>query len=513
MNQVKAGSILTYAQMALSTIISLVYTPVMLRLLGQSEYGLYSTIYSVIAMLSVFNLGFSSGYMRFYMRYKVEADYQGIAKLNGLFMTVFTVIGLIALGCGLFLSFNLQLVFDRGLTEQEYSIARILMIMFSFNLALSFPMSVFSSIITANEKFVFQKVLNMGKTVLSPLLTIPMLLLGYGSIGMVAVTVVVALLVDAGNMIFCFTKLNTRFLFGKWQKGLFKQIAVFSSFIAINMIVDQINTNVDKVIIGRFKGTTEVSVYNIGATLNGYIQLFSLAVSSVFTPRIHTIVASGSDEKETNEKISELFTKVGRIQFLIVGLVVSGVVFFGKPFIGYWAGEGYDNSYYVTLLLALPSVIPWIQSLGVEIQRAKNKHQYRSIVYGSMAIINVIISIFLCQKYGAVGSALGTAIAVLVANVIVMNIVYKKILGINVGNFFLNILRQLLGMIIPFAVGTVIMIFVQVNSIWVLLGLIVAYTAVYCLCVWFMSMNAYERSLIKDIFTKISSKVKKQKTE
>lgn len=494
---------MTYAQMALSTVISLVYTPVMLRLLGQNEYGLYSTVSSVISMLSVLNLGFSSSYMRFYMKYKVETDYQGIAKLNGLFMTIFSLIGVIALGCGLFLSFNLELVFDQGLTAEEYSIAEVLMLLFSFNLALSFPMSVFTSIITANERFVFQKALNMGKTVLSPLLTIPALLLGYGSIGMVAVTVAVSVLVDIGNMIFCFTKLKTRFSFGKWQKGLFKQIAIFSSFIAINLIVDQINTNVDKVIIGRYKGTAEVSIYNIGATLCGYVQLFSLAVSSVFTPRIHKIIAGGKDEHETNEEINALFLKVGRIQFLIVGLVVSGVVFFGKAFIGYWAGEGYDNSYYVTLLLMIPYVIPWIQSLGVEIQRAKNKHHYRSIIYGSMAVINVVISIFLCQKYGAVGSALGTAIAVLFANVFVMNIVYKKALGIRVGSFFLNILRQLLGMVIPFAAGVLIMIFVPITSVWILLGLIIAYTAIYCLCVWFMSMNAYEKNLIKDLVKKL----------
>lgn len=508
MNQIKAGSILTYLQMALSAIISLVYTPVMLRLLGQSEYGLYSTISSVISMLSVLNLGFSSGYMRFYMRYKVEADYNGIAKLNGLFMTVFTIIGCIALGCGLFLSFNLNYVFDQGLTAEEYSIAKILMIMFSFNLALSFPMSVFSSIITANEKFVFQKVLNMGKTVLSPLLTIPMLLLGYGSIGMVAVTVAITLLIDAGNMMFSFMKLNTRFSFGKWQKGLFRQIVVFSSFIAINMIVDQINTNVDKIIIGRFRGTGEVSVYNIGATLNGYVQLFALAVSSVFTPRIHTIVASGKDEKEINENISELFTRVGRIQFLILGLVVSGVVFFGKPFVRYWAGEGYEDSYYIVLLLSLPSVIPWIQSLGIEIQRAKNKHQYRSVIYGAMAIINFVISIFLCQAYGAIGSALGTAIAVLLANVILMNIVYKKVLGINIGNFFKNIFRQLLGMILPFAVGVIVMIFVPITSVWILLALIIAYTVLYCICVWFLSMNRYEKDLVLVVVRKMVNKIK-----
>ena len=83
-SQLKAGALLTYAQMALSIIIGLVYTPMMIRLLGQSEYGLYNTVSSTVAMLAVLNLGFSSGYIRYFARYKKEMDEQTIAKLNGL---------------------------------------------------------------------------------------------------------------------------------------------------------------------------------------------------------------------------------------------------------------------------------------------------------------------------------------------------------------------------------------------------------------------------------------------
>ena len=68
-NQLKLGSLLTYAQMALSIGINLVYTPIMIRCLGQSEYGLYQTALSVISMMSVLNLGFSNSYIRYYSKY------------------------------------------------------------------------------------------------------------------------------------------------------------------------------------------------------------------------------------------------------------------------------------------------------------------------------------------------------------------------------------------------------------------------------------------------------------
>ena len=119
-NQLKVGSLLSYAQMILGVVISLLYTPVMLQILGQSEYGLYNTVSSTISMLSLLSLGFNSGYIRYYAKYKKENDTQAIWKLNGLFLIIFTIIGLVALICGVFLSFNLGYVFADGLTASEY---------------------------------------------------------------------------------------------------------------------------------------------------------------------------------------------------------------------------------------------------------------------------------------------------------------------------------------------------------------------------------------------------------
>ena len=57
MDQKKAGVLLSYGQTVLSTLISLVYTPVMLRLLGQSEYGLYTLVNGFISNLSLMSFG------------------------------------------------------------------------------------------------------------------------------------------------------------------------------------------------------------------------------------------------------------------------------------------------------------------------------------------------------------------------------------------------------------------------------------------------------------------------
>lgn len=499
--QKKLGVILQYLQMALNILISFIYTPVMLRILGQSEYGIYNLSNSIISYLSLLSLGFGASYIRFYSRYKKNDDNAGIKKLNGLFLGVFLVMGTVALICGLALSVNVSLFFNNTYSENDMRIARILMMFMSFNLALSFPTSVFTSYVTSQEKFVFQKLLNMVKTVVSPLLTLPILLLGYGSIGMVVITTIITVLVDITNIVFCIFKLGMRFDFHKLNVSLLKEIAIFSFFIAINQIVDQINWATDKLVLGKICTSTAVAVYAIGSQINGYYLQFSMAISGVFVPQVNRIVMSSDDDVKRDHDLTELFTKVGRVQFIILMLILSGFIFFGKYFILKWAGDGYENSYYVALFLIVPVTIPLIQNLGIEIQRAQNMHQFRSYVYLGMAILNVGISIVLSKKWGELGAAFGTTISLIAANGIIMNWFYHKKLGINIIYFWKNIAKFIPALVVPVITG-VILNMKECSSLVGFVVRVAIYTVVYGISMYCLGMNDFEKQQVGKILKK-----------
>ena len=129
MNQIRVGSILSYVQMACSVVITLFYTPVMIRLLGNSEYGLYNTVSSVISIIALLNLGLGSSYIRYYSELKSKNDKNGIYQLNGMFLCIFSFVACIALVCGVVLINNLELVFADGLNPSEYIVAKKLYLM------------------------------------------------------------------------------------------------------------------------------------------------------------------------------------------------------------------------------------------------------------------------------------------------------------------------------------------------------------------------------------------------
>jgi O-antigen/teichoic acid export membrane protein len=506
-NQLKAGAALSYISMGLGYIISIIYTPIMLRLLGQSEYGLYNLVASVVSYLGLLSFGFGSAYVRYYSRYKVNNDEKNIAKLNGMFLTVFIIIGCIALFAGGILVINTELIFGEKLTVSELSTAKVLMAIMVFNLSLSFPASVFNSYITANEEYIFQKLLQMVKVVINPFVMLPVLLMGYKSIGMVVVTTILNISVEIANAVFCFKKLKIKFSFHKFDFDLMKEMAIFSSYIFLNMIIDQINWSLDKFILGRFRGTVAVAVYGLAAQLNSYYLSLSTAISNVFIPRVNRMVAVNNENKE----LTNLFARVGRIQFILLSLICSGFIFFGQPFISMWAGKNYVEAYPIALLLIIPVTIPLIQNLGIEIQKAKNMHQFRSWLYFFMAIGNLFVSIPLARVYGGVGAAAGTAASLLIGNGLIMNWYYHNKVGLDMRYFWKEISKFAKALLLPIAVGIVMYLFIDLYRIIAFLLCGIIYVTVFFISMWLFGMNQYEKDLIRRPVIRIVKRVRLNK--
>lgn len=500
--QRKLGAVLSYVAQFVHMLVSLVYTPVMLRLLGQSEYGLYQMVFSVVSYLNLLSFGFNSAYIRYYSRYKAVNDDRGIASLNGMFLAIFCCISVIATAAGGVMVANIRGVLGENLTGAELETARMLMILMVFNLAITFPTSVFDSYVTSQEHFVFQKLLVIIQQALSPIVTLPLLLLGYGSVAVITVTTVLTLLKLLVNIYYCLKKLGMKISFRGFRMSLMKEMWTFTFFIFLTQIIDQINWSVDKFLLGRYLGTVPVAVYGLASTVNNVYLHFSTAISNVFVPKVNALVVQEND----NRKLTELFTRVGRVQFCVLALILIGFVSVGKPFMGLWGGKEYIGSYGVTLFLIIPVTVPLIQNLGIEIQRAKNMHRVRSVVYFLIAIGNIFLSIPLIQRFGAVGAAAGTAAALTVGNILFMNVYYHKKIGLNMWFFWKNIFAFVPALLLPCAVGGAIMCFATIEN-WLQLMLCAALIMlVYCFSVYKWGFNQYERELVRSFAVKLRKK-------
>lgn len=490
-DQVKAGAVLSLVGLLISNIIPFVYTPIMLRVLGQAEYGLYGIASSFMGYINLLNFGIGGAVTRYIVKYRASGDVEGEERIFGLFIKIYSVIGAAILIAGTTLALNLDF-YDRSLTGAELSLLKKLVLLMTLNTALFLPLSPFSSMITAHEQFVFGKLSSMALTLGGPVVNLILLYQGYGSLGLVAASVVCNILSCLIQVFYVVKKLRLRPRFAKVGGGMIKEILGYSFFVFIAEIVNMLYWSTDKVIIGWAIGTVGTAIYNIGASYNGYITNISTAISGVLVPRITSMAMKDTPKEE----FTNLFIKVGRLQFIVLSFIISAFVAFGRQFVGIWAGEGYEDAYYVALLTMLPVTIPLIQNTGLSMLYAMNKHQFRSIIYAIIAVLNVVLTFWLVEGFGIVGAAAATCFAYLVGHVIIMNWYYYKKIGIDIPLFWKNILKMSPVMFVMGTAWWFLLDTLAIDSLIKFFVLAVIYTVMYFLLAYRFMMNEYERNLI-----------------
>lgn len=505
-NQLKTGVVLSYANLLLGNIIPFFYTPVMISMLGQSEYGLYSLAMSVMGYLQLLNFGIGSTVIRYIAKARAEGDKENEERVIGLFTAIYSVIAVVILAVGIAVSFNINMFYSNTLSGEELERLKTLLLLMTFNTAIFLPLSVFSSIIVAHERYIFNKAIGMITTVAAPLLNLVMLFVGFASVGLVISSTILNILMYTIYIIYCFRRLGIRPRFKNMELSMLREIIGFSFFIFLGELVNILYWSTDKLIIGAVIGTAAVAVYNVGATFNNYVQNISIAISGVLTPKITTMVVKDVPKSE----LTELFVRIGRLQFIVISFIVSAFVIFGRQFIGLWVGDSYAEAYPVALLVMLPVTIPLIQNTGLSIVIAQNKHRFRAIVYAVIAVLNVILTLIFVQYWGIIGASVATCIAYVIGPVIIMNWYYKKKTGIDIPLFWKNILKMSPLMVVMIIAGLWLTSLFQINNWGTFILSAAVYTAIYCPLAYAVMMNRYEKDIFKKPLMKLLKRGKAQ---
>lgn len=502
-NQLKAGAVLSYVAIGLNNIVGLLYTPYMLRMLGQNEYGLYSLVASVVAYLTVLDLGFANAIVRYTAKFRAENKIQEQYEMFGMFFILYCGIGLIAFLIGLGLYFNVDVLFDATMNSEDLYKIRVMMLLMVFNIAFTFPMSIWGAIITAYENFVFQKLVNIARIILNPLVMILLLSMGYKAITMVIVITLFNVATLCINAWYCKYRLDIRVKFARFKWGFLKEVSVYSFWIFLNAIMDRIYWSTGQFVLGMFAGAVAVAIYAVAIQLEHIFMSFSTAISGVFLPKVTAMVAKGNSEKE----ISDLFIRTGRIQYLIMAFILTGFILFGKQFVILWAGAGYEEAYYISLLFFVPLTVPLIQNLGITILQARNQMKFRSSLYVVIAICSLGISIPLAKLYGGIGCAVGTASALVAGQIIAMNIYYYKRIHINIPLFWKEISKMSIAPAALGIIGCFLLQQVEMNTVILLVSYILVFSIIYLVVIWKVGMNTYERELFSAPLLKIYRRI------
>lgn len=491
-DQISYGSLLSYLNLILDNIVSILLVPVILMHLGQAEYGLYALMGSLVSYLVVLDFGLNSTIIRYIAKYRAEKDEKGQANFLAICLILYTIISLAVLVLGFILLQNIPNIFKNTLNPNEITKARLLFAILVANLALSLPLKSFQAVVNGHEHFIFPRLLVTFRTVVRPAILLVLLLSGYKSVAIVVLDMILNLSILFSIMLYASFVLKVRVKLYKFDRLVIKEISGFSFFVFLGVVVNQIYWRLGQVILGILANTIAVAVFSIGIQFVYYFMAFSVVIMQLFLPKATQMVVNN----ESNEKLTDLFIKTGRIQLIILGYILVGFLILGRNFIQLWVGQEYINAWTIALIIMVPLTIPLCQNIGINILMAKNLHAFRSVVYLFVAIGNLIISVLLTKRYGIWGPAIGTSLALVMGNIIVINLYYHSKIGLDMVRFFTELSRGLLPVLFISIIIGILVLLIPGISWHVLLIQGILLSAFYWILMWRMGMNDKERALI-----------------
>jgi len=438
-NELKLGVILNYTTIIITVLVGLILTPFIINNLGDAEYGLYTLMGAFVGYITVLDFGLNNTIIRFVARYRTKEDKIGEENFLATVMSIYGIISIIILVVGMILYLNLDTIFSNSLTIEELEKAKLMFIILIFNIAFTLPGGSFKAISSAYEHFVFPRVAEIIKYIIRSLLVVSLLLYGGDSIGLVIIDTIMNLLIISVNTYYVFRVLKVKFKFHSFKFHFVKEVFSYSIWIFVFSIVGLLQWQFGQVALGVLLDTTSVAIYAVGVMLGTYYGTFSSAISSVFMPKATKMIVN----KATDMELTLMMVKIGRFSLLVLLLILGNFLLFGKQFILLWVGNSYHLAWLIALTIMIVYTIPLVQSFANIILEAKALFKYKAIVYISSIGFGAFWGAMLVPEYGIYGMTVGTSIGWLLS-IIIMNIYYNKVIGLNIFIFFKMLLSKIL---------------------------------------------------------------------
>ncbi len=486
--KIKVAAAISYVSIFFNIIAGLIYTPWMVRQIGASDYGLFVLSSSFLAYFLI-DFGLGNAVARFLSKYRAENNHEGINNFLGQTARLYLIISMFMLIALIVIYFYIQDIFGH-LSAQEIEKLRVVYFIVGLFSFLSFPFLSLNGIFTAYEKFLPLKLIDLLTKVITISLMVIALNMGYRLYALVCVNAIVGLIIILLKIGYLMKYTSIRPNLRYFDLSLVKEIFSYSVWVTLIGISQHLLINVAPIVLGAKSNTTQISIFSVGMTIEGYTWTFASAINGLFMTRVAKLALDSNNK----EQILSLMIKVGRIQFLIIGFIVSGFGVFGREFIYLWMGTAFADSFYVAFILIIPCLLTLTMEIANTLMYVINYLKYSAIIYITGSFVSVLISYYIIPYYGAIGASLSIFSSIILFHVIAINIVQYKKMKINLFKFYYNTHgKMFVAFSLSIVVGMGIIQILPNISISLFVAKMILFSIAYIGLMWIFALNKDEK--------------------
>ena len=504
------GTILGYVAILISVFYGLFLTPIIIKHVGEDNYGLYGLCTSIVTLF-LMDFGLSQTISTKLAKLRAANDKVGVERFTAGIFKLYLIVDAFFIFVVLALFFSAPYVFKSYTADQTNTLRYLFLIVGGYSL-ICLPSSVFNGVISTYEKFsmiktfdIIQKLIYLGMSICS-------IYLGWGVIGIVCVNVASGLFAIVLRFIYMRTYLKIRLsLRNSISKTERKDVISFSWWGFIVAMCARLTITITPFILGVVSEPFQVTLFTLVSTMETYIFMFGEAFSGSFMAKIAR-ADKGDTEEEKRKNLQPLVEKIGKLQFVVVALILAGFVSVGMEFVHVWMYEAagaevvkYEIIYYCIIAVSSLCLIELPQ---VALNNAMYLHGHikpLAIVYLIRATVNVGLSFAMSYFMGALGASLAILIAGVIGAVL-NNIVYKRYLHLSLSHYFMSVYgRSGITALITVGVGLGLHFLMPLNDKMFVKLIVdgVAVVVVYFTCTFLITFNRQERAHYANIIFEI----------
>lgn len=493
------GVALSYINTALNMITGFVLSSFFVKMLGDTEYGLYQMVTSFVSYLVLLEFGTGTAMTRNISKCRAQnADEQEMQKNISTIWTISLLLAVLITVGAIVFYFQIGNIYYK-LTEAEVVYAQKILGFQVIYLIVSFITSTLNGIVLGFEKYKVGPGVVFTRIVSRTLLLIALISVYRHAVMIAVVDAGISLIIAAYLLFFCIRKLRIRFTTKYFDRAVFTEILPLCLAMLIQTLVNQANSSVDQFVIGIKLTPEQVSYYSIGLFFYNAFSSLTTVPITMYGPQIVKDITQDADEMT----LMEHFVQPSRLITLIGMTVLCGFFVAGRQFIRLCYGENYLISWFVALIIMVPMMINMSNGILINVLNALNKRMARSNILIITTIMNILLTIVWINIWGIIGACMATAVCTLIGQITMMNVYYSRALKINILELYRRTFKGILpSQLIAAGIGFVSGFFIKRNFISLMISACI-YILVFCVLFIKFGMQDNERAMFYLIKNKI----------
>lgn len=392
-------------------IVAMVLPPLLVHRMATAEYGAWVLILQTSAYINLLDLGLQTAIAKFVAQYDAAGDRTSSGRILS---TSFAILSASAVIGGLvivFIAWRVPQLFNQMPASLVGDLRQGILAV-GLSVALALPFSAFLAAFTGLQNYGFPTLLAVTSKLLSSAALVALILM-HGTLVQLAWVMAIF---NVGTAIAQYLGwkilINDRvhFSLNFIERKCAVQLAKYGSSLSIWTVSLLFVSGLDMVIVGHYD-YKNTGYYAIATSVTNFMLVI---ISGLFGPLVPAL--SSLQSARTPRELGELVIRATRYCTLLICGVGLPLLVGAYPLLRLWVGSAY--AFHSAIFLQVLVVGNAIRQLGNPYALAvvaMGKQHLATLAGVVEAVVNVSISIYLVQRIGAIGVAMGTVVGAFVS--------------------------------------------------------------------------------------------------